>query len=282
MDGIIIINKPIGITSYDCIRHAKRVFKTGKIGHTGTLDPFASGLLVLCVGKATKLVTKLIEADKTYTGTIRFNEFYDTYDITGKLLEKRNDIIDESLLIETSKLFIKKYEQVPPIYSAIKVDGKKLYEYARENKEVEIKKRSVEVYDFKITNRVNEAEYNFETSVSKGTYIRSLIVDIAESMGNIAVLKTLTRTIVDKFKLDDAVDLENLTVDNLISIEELYKYSPKLIVNEYVSKLAKNGIYFDERQIETDEDFLVYNENNELIALYEVVGLNKYKPLIIF
>jgi|SRR5690625_2967934 len=282
MDGIVLINKPIGITTYDVVRRAKKVFKTKKIGHTGTLDPFASGLVILCINKATKLVTNLILSDKTYEGTILFNHFYDTYDFTGKLLEERNEYIDLDEVKTASKSFIGKYMQMPPKYSAIRVDGKRLYEYARENKEVKINKREVEIYDFDILDKLNKNEITFKTHVSKGTYIRSLAFDLAKSIDKIATLSSLTRTKIDKYMLKDAYNFDDFTKDSLITIEEIYNNHQKVVLNDYLIKLVKNGIYLDERQIKTDEDFLVYDTNNNLVALYQVIDKFKYKPLIIF
>lgn len=284
MNGIVLINKPKGITTFDLVREARKIFKTKKIGHTGTLDPFASGLVILCIGKATKLSNKLINEDKEYEGTILFNKFYDTYDITGNLVLEKDDSIDLLKLNETTKTFIGSYEQIPPIYSAIKYKGKKLYEYARKNisLDLNLKKRLVNIYEFNIIDKLNDNEYTFKTKVSKGTYIRSLIVDIANKMDKIASVKTLNRTKIGKFSLKDSYNLNELNNDSIISVEEVYKDSPKLIVNDYIKKLVKNGVYLDNRQLETNEDFLVYDENNNLLALYEVIDKNKYKPLIIF
>lgn len=284
MNGIVLINKPKGITTFDLVREARKIFKTKKIGHTGTLDPFASGLVILCIGKATKLSNKLINEDKEYEGTILFNKFYDTYDITGNLVLEKDDSIDLLKLNETTKTFIGSYEQIPPIYSAIKYKGKKLYEYARKNisLDLNLKKRLVNIYEFNIIDKLNDNEYTFKTKVSKGTYIRSLIVDIANKMDKIASVKTLNRTKIGKFSLKDSYNLNELNNDSIISVEEVYKDSPKLIVNDYIKKLVKNGVYLDDRQLETNEDFLVYDENNNLLALYEVIDKNKYKPLIIF
>lgn len=282
MDGIILINKPKGITSYDVIRKAKKIFKTTKIGHTGTLDPFAEGLLILCVGKATKLSNKFLDANKGYEGTIIFNNHYDTYDITGNIINSDDKIITYDDLVNVSKTMIGKYMQMPPIYSAIKIDGKKLYEYARKNIEVTVNPREVEIFELIIKDLNLKNEFIFDTDVSKGTYIRSLAVDIATKLDTYATLKTLKRTKIGDINLNEAVDLEDLNIEHLVTVEEIYQNHPKLILSEYLIKLVKNGVYLDERQITTDEDFLIYDEDNNLIALYEVIETNKYKPLIIF
>lgn len=281
MNGIVLINKPKGITSYDVIRSAKKVFKTTKIGHTGTLDPFAEGLLIICIGSATKLVNKLISSNKEYEGIIVFNNHYDTYDITGQITKTDSKIISPSDLRVVASSFIKTYNQVPPIYSALKKDGKPLYEYARKNIDVKINAREVSIYNLEILEEITKNEFSFKTLVSKGTYIRSLAVDIATSLETYGALKGLKRTKIDNYSLDNAVNLSDLTVSDLVDIKTLYKDSPSVILNDYMIKLVKNGIYLDDRQIETTKDFKVYNEKNELIAIYEVIGENSYKPLIL-
>lgn len=281
MDGIVLINKPKGITSYDVIRAAKKIFKTSKIGHTGTLDPFAEGLVILCVGKATKLVNRLIDANKTYEGTLVFNNHYDTYDVTGEIINSDEKVIELEELRLVSNSFVGSYLQMPPMYSAIKKDGKKLYEYARQNIEVKVDPRLVHIYDLTILDQLNVNEYTFTTNVSKGTYIRSLAVDIAAKLNTYGALKTLRRTKIEKYSLNDAVDLDKLTINDIISIESIFKECENVVLNDYMIALVKNGIYLDERQIITNKDFKVYNENKELIAIYEVVSEKIYRPFII-
>lgn len=281
MDGIVLINKPKGITSYDVIRAAKKIFKTSKIGHTGTLDPFAEGLVILCVGKATKLVNRLIDANKTYEGTLVFNNHYDTYDVTGEIINSDEKVIELEELRLVSNSFVGSYLQMPPMYSAIKKDGKKLYEYARQNIEVKVDPRLVHIYDLTILDQLNVNEYSFTTNVSKGTYIRSLAVDIAAKLNTYGALKTLRRTKIEKYSLNDAVDLDKLTINDIISIESIFKECENVVLNDYMIALVKNGIYLDERQIITNKDFKVYNENKELIAIYEVVSEKIYRPFII-
>ena len=220
LDGIVLINKPKGITSYDVIRVAKKIFKTSKIGHTGTLDPFAEGLVILCIGKATKLVNRLIDANKTYEGVILFNNHYDTYDITGEIIKSDEKEVTLEQLKLVSNDFLGSYLQTPPIYSAIKKDGKKLYEYARKNIDIKIEPRLVHIYSLDILNKLNDNEFSFKTSVSKGTYIRSLAVDIASKLNTFGALKALKRTKIDNYLLSDAVDLENLSINDIKSIED--------------------------------------------------------------
>lgn len=282
MDGILLINKPVGITSFDVVRHAKKVFNTKKIGHTGTLDPFASGLLILCVGKATKLVESFLNSDKTYLATIRFNNHYDTYDVTGTITNTNNKEISKDIFIETLKSFKGEYYQLPPMYSAIKKDGKKLYEYARKGETIEVPKRLVNIIDINYQSEVAPNEFIFETKVSKGTYIRSLAVDIATKLNTYGALSNLVRTEVSNYKLSEATDLNALTVDNLISLEDYFKDEEVIVLNDYMIKLVKNGVYLDERQTDINKNFIVKDEAGNTIAYYVLVDKNSYKPLIIF
>lgn len=280
MDGIILINKPSGITSYDVIRVAKKVFKTKKIGHTGTLDPFASGLLILCIGKATKLANQFIDYDKEYLATIKFNDHYDTYDTTGTILNSDNKLINDDEFSKVLSSFKGSYLQKPPIYSAIKKDGKKLYEYARKNEEVQIDKRLVNIYNIDLLRKVNQNEYIFKTNVSKGTYIRSLAVDIAAELNTYAALSGLIRTKIGAFKIEDSITLNDLSTNDLITLEQYFKDYPKVKLSAYLINLVKNGIYLDERQTTINKDFIVVDENDKMIAYYTVIDDNKYKPVI--
>jgi len=281
VDGIILVNKPKGITSYDVVRSLKKKFKISKIGHTGTLDPFAEGLLIICLGKATKLSNMFLNSKKTYSGIVKFNYHYDTYDITGKLLDYAFKKISLSDLLESQEKFKGEYEQMPPIYSAIKKNGKKLYEYARKNEVVEVEMRKVEIDELKFFETKVENEFNFFTKVSKGTYIRSLMVDIANYLNTFGVTKELKRLKIGDFDLKDAKLIEDITISDIIKIEEIFKNHPKVVLNDYMIKLVQNGIYLDERQIKTNKDFLVFDEKGQLKAIYTPVLNDKFKPLII-
>ncbi|HHW79745.1 MAG TPA: tRNA pseudouridine(55) synthase TruB [Acholeplasmataceae bacterium] len=282
MNGIVLINKPVGITSFDVVITARKVFETKKIGHTGTLDPFASGLLILCVGKATKLVDKFLNANKEYVATIKFGNHYDTFDTTGKIINTDSKDITEAEFIETINTFKGAYLQKAPIYSAIKIDGKKLYEYARKNIEVDTPTRKVFINDINYLTKVSHNIFKFSVDVSKGTYIRSLAVDIADKLNTFAALDALVRTKIANYHLNDSVNLDKLTKDNLITFEMLFKDMPKIELSDYLINLVKNGIYLDERQTTLEEDFIVIDKNNKMIAYYEMIAENQYKPVIIF
>lgn len=281
MNGFFLINKPKGITSHDVVFKLKKKFNLKKVGHTGTLDPFASGLLVLCIGKATKLASLFQDKDKTYEGTILFNNHYDTYDTTGTIVESKDVAIDEQKLnIEVEKM-IKTYQQLPPMYAAIKVGGKKLYEFAREGIEIEREKREVTIYDFKTTSPLKENAVDFYVHVSKGTYVRSIAVDLAEKLNTYGALAELKRTSVGSYHLKDAKTLELVEPEDLISLETYLKSYPSIKLNAYMVNLVKNGIYLDERQTTLNSDFVVLDEENQMVAFYQQVSKNNYKPALI-
>lgn len=280
MDGILLINKPKGITSFDVIRKLKKILNTTKIGHSGTLDPFAEGLLVVLVGRATKLSNMLMSQNKTYEGTLSFGKHYDTYDHTGEILKEDNKVISLSDLESIKGTFLGTYMQTPPIYSAIKKDGKKLYEYARSGIDVKLEQRMVTINSLEF-NSLSENSFKFITNVSSGTYIRSLAVDLASSLNTYGYLASLKRVSSGSFNLRDSYLIEEVNENSLITISDYFKDSPKVVLSDYLIKLVRNGIRLDDRQIVTNEIFKVYDEFNNLVAIYEPVGINEYKPLIV-
>ena len=195
MNGILLIDKPSGLTSRDVVNIVGKSLGTKKIGHTGTLDPLATGVMVLCVGKYTKLVEMLTSYNKTYEASIVLGIKTDTLDITGKVLEEKCSNISLSDILLALKKFEGVYDQEVPIYSAVKINGKKLYEYARENKTIELPKRSVNISKISLISDIkyenNKTLFSIRCNVSKGTYIRSLINDIASSLNTIGVMKEL-------------------------------------------------------------------------------------------
>ena len=282
MDGFLYVDKPVGMTSHDVVAIVKKKLKLDKVGHTGTLDPFASGLMILCVGKATKLAYLFSNCDKTYSGTIKFGTHYDTYDVTGKVLETS----DSPLEIESIKHAVKEmegtYMQLPPMHSAIKKDGRKLYELARLGLDVDREKREVNIQSFELTSNLYDQSIDFVVSVSKGTYIRSLAVDLADKIDHKAALSALRRIKVGRITLNMAHQLDDIEKSHLYVLTDYFKDFPKIALNDYMIRLVKNGVYLDERQIETEKPFIVCNELGEMIAYYEVIEPNKYKPIIVF
>lgn len=282
MDGFLYVDKPIGMTSHDVVAIVKRQLKLDRIGHTGTLDPFASGLLILCVGKATKLAYLFSNQDKDYTGTIAFGIHYDSYDITGNevaRLKAPNSV--ERIAKEVSGM-IGTYMQLPPMHSAIKVGGKKLYELARQGVNVLREKREVTIRDFKLTSPYENDSIDFFASVSKGTYIRSLAVDLGERLNTYAALSSLRRTRIGDVSIEDAVKLHDIKTRDIFTLEHYFKDYPKLILSDYLIHLVRNGVYLDDRQIETDHPFVVFDEMDHMIAYYEPIRKHTYKPILIF
>ena len=239
MDGIIVINKEKNCTSHDVVRRAKKVFNE-KIGHTGTLDPNATGVLPLLVGQGTKISKYLINHDKIYEATLKLGEKKDTADIEGKTIEKQ-EVQEKSLekdnVEKVFKEIIGKQKQIPPIYSAIKVKGKTLYEYARTGQNDEIKAREIEIYDIKLININKEnKEIIFKVKCSKGTYIRTLCENIAEKLESIGYMKELKRVQVGEFSIENSIKIEELE-NNFNNQEFMEKYFIKL--ENYFSNFQK-------------------------------------------
>ena len=281
MDGFLLIDKPIGMTSHDVVFKVKKKLKLKKVGHTGTLDPFASGLLILCLGKATKLANLFSNLDKSYEGTIDFNKHYDTYDTTGHIVEEKNTILTEEEIYDTAKLMVKTYDQLPPMYSAIKIDGKKLYDLARQGLDIERPKRHVVIYKFDILNFKNNKS-DFIAHVSKGTYIRSLAVDFAEKLNTLAALSSLRRLSVGNYHVNSAKTLDNVKIEDVITLDAFFETYKTLELSDYLVRLVKNGVYLDQRQTTIDEPFVVVDKSQNKIAYYEPAKDGKYKPILIF
>ncbi len=284
MDGIILINKEKGCTSHDVVNKVKRIFHA-KVGHTGTLDPNATGLLPILIGKGTKLSFYLINHDKEYEVTLKLGQKTDTADSEGKVIEEQTvDIskLQEENIVNMLNSFVGKQMQTPPMYSAIKVNGKKLYEYARKNIEVDVQPREIEIYSIKL-NKIDKEEnvINFTVECSKGTYIRSLCEDIATKMGTVGYMKELNRTKVGIFNIKDSITIEELENNigsedllqkNVISIEQLfvklYGEKNKIILNEKKLTLFLNGVKLSYSL--QDGMYRIYDENSRFIGIGSV------------
>lgn len=247
MDGVIIINKQKDFTSHDVVNVIRKKLNTKKVGHTGTLDPNATGVLPILVGKATKISKYLIEHDKTYIATIKLGEKTDTGDNEGQVIEEKlvpADLKKEDIN-NVLQSFLGKQKQVPPMYSAIKINGKKLYEYAREGKEVKLEAREIEIYKIQLLEYKN-SKIKFEVECSKGTYIRTLCEDIAKKLGTVGYMEGLQRTKVNNFKIEDSVLLDDITLENveenLIKIEEVFKEKDKIELDNKKLELFLNGV----------------------------------------
>ena len=248
MNGILIVNKSKGYTSHDIVAKVKKI--TGeKVGHTGTLDPLATGVLPLLIGKGTLCSKYLMNHDKTYKVVLKLGIKKSTGDEEGEILQQ--EVVDEKVL-EGKKVktvlesFLGEQEQIPPMYSAIKVNGKKLYEYARKGQEIEIKPRKITIYDIQLLKSDKESnEIQFTVNCSKGTYIRSLCEDIAKKMGTVGYMKELQRTKVGTFAIEQSVLFEDLTKEtieeHIITIENLFKNLEEIKLNERKLQLFLNG-----------------------------------------
>ena len=247
MDGIIVINKEKGYTSHDVVAKLKKKLNISKVGHTGTLDPIATGVLPILIGKGTKFSKYLINHDKIYEAQIELGKKTDTADIEGKIIEEKNvdtEYIKQNLT-NVLEGFIGKQEQIPPMYSAIKKNGKKLYEYARKGEKVEVEPRKIEIYKIKLI-EYKENNIKFIVSCSKGTYIRSLCEDIAEKLNTVGYMKNLKRLQVGEFNIDCAIKIDEVNIENydkyLYTLEDILKESPKLNLSSKKLNLFLNGV----------------------------------------
>ena len=272
MDGVIVVNKPVGITSRDVVNIISKTFNTKKVGHTGTLDPLATGVLVVCTGKATKLVEVLTSKEKEYIAEVTLGIKTDTLDITGNILGEENIKIDASTIDDALKELVGSYEQEVPIYSAVKINGKKLYEYARNGEEINLPKRMVEI---KFLERISDIEYidgktifSIKTTVSKGTYIRSLVSDIAKKLNTIGVMSKLERIKQGTFSIEDAYCLEDIQNGNykLLSIEEALKYVKTVVLDDEMAFKVRNGVAVDNIY---NEEMILFKDNKNVLALYK-------------
>ncbi len=282
MEGIIVVNKPKGITSFDVIRKLKKILKTKKIGHTGTLDPLAIGVMLVCVGKATKLASDLEAKDKIYIADFDIGYATDTYDIEGKKVAENTIEISKENLEQSIKKFIGNIKQIPPMYSAIKIDGNKLYHLARKGIEVERPERNVTIeyinlLDFK------DNKVKIETKVSKGCYIRSLIYDIGQDLGTYATMTALQRKQVGDYSLENSYSLEqiekmifNNDFNFLKTIEEIFSYDKYSLQTEKELTLYKNGNTVKIKENLENKRYRIYFQN-EFVGLANIENNNLLK-----
>ena len=262
MDGVILINKPKDYTSHDIVNITRKKLNIKKVGHTGTLDPNATGVLPILIGTATKISKYLIEHKKEYIATIKLGEKTDTKDSEGTIIEKDLKLkeFDSDYVNKVLNSFTGRQKQIPPMYSSIKVNGKKLYEYARNGETVEVKPRDIEIYKIELISYNKKDEIVFKVECSKGTYIRTLCEDIAAKLETLGYMKELIRTKVDKFDIEDCIELDNLNFENIknniISIEEIFSKKQKIDINDRKLELFLNGIK------------LTYNEKEDIYRIY--------------
>lgn len=281
MNGILLVNKEKNYTSRDIVNKVGKILGTKKIGHTGTLDPLATGVLVLCIGSATKLNEILTSTYKEYEAEITLGLLTDTLDITGNVLKEESVKVNKGQLLEALNKMIGKYIQEVPIYSAVKVNGKKLYEYARNGESVELPKREVDIKKLELVGDIryidNKTVFNIRCLVSKGTYIRALVNDIATNLNTIGVMSKLKRTKQGIFNLEDCYTLDDIENGNykLISVDEVLNEYPRVMVEEREEKLVSNGAIIDNSW--NKDKILFIDKNNILIALYKTYEKDKTK-----
>lgn len=277
MNGILIINKEKGCTSHDIVYKVKKIFNE-KVGHTGTLDPLAEGVLPILIGKGTLCSKYLINHDKKYVVNLALGQKTETADLEGKIIEEKN-IPDKSLtqskIEKVLKSFIGKQQQMPPIYSAIKVNGKKLYEYARKGQNVEIKPRKIEIYDIKLMNiDAQKKQIQFEVFCGKGTYIRSLCEDIAEKLETVGYMESLKRIQVGDFKIEESSKIQELEENKedtkyleskIISVEEIFKNKEKIKLDDKKMQLFLNGVKITQNQ--ENDIYRIYDKNEKFIGI---------------
>jgi tRNA pseudouridine55 synthase len=285
MEGILPLFKPAGMTSHDCVFKLRKLLKTKKVGHTGTLDPDVTGVLPVCVGKATKIAEYITDAGKAYEGEVTLGYSTTTEDASGeKIEEKKVDrTITRSEVEQVLQSFTGEIEQTPPMYSAVKVNGKKLYEYARQGIEVERPTRKVHIYSIELLDDRDVFEgdnvtFKFRVSCSKGTYIRTLAVDIGAKLGYPAHMSSLVRIQSAEFTLDDCFTFEQLesmagqgTINTVLHpLESGISYLPKYRINDTVAEKVKNGALLEIPQQfqEIEGPIVVETEDGMALAIY--------------
>ena len=268
MDALLVVNKPKGLTSRDVVNELNHIFSTKKIGHTGTLDPNATGVLVCLIGKYTKLVNLITSYDKEYIAEIKLGVKTDTDDITGNIIAKENTTLTLDKIEEVFSNFPKTYDQQVPIYSAVKINGKKLYEYAREKIDIALPKRCVNIYSLELL-FFQDNIITFKTKVSKGTYIRSLINDICTNLNTIGTMNNLVRTKQGNFDIKNSYTLEDIKNNNykFLTLKEFLDY-PIIELDDTLIKKISNGAIIPNTFNIQDKVILTYQ--NKDIAIYEV------------
>lgn len=264
MDGIIIINKPKNCTSQDIVRKAKKILNE-KVGHTGTLDPNATGVLPLLIGKGTQISKYIINHDKVYEAVLQLGTKTDTADVEGKIIEEKT-VTERALEKENIEKVLKELtgeqEQIPPMYSAIKINGKKLYEYARKGETIEVKPRTINIYKLELINIDKEKkQIEFRIHCSKGTYIRTVCENVAEKLETVGYMKELKRTQVGEFKIEDSISIEELEEKKeCITIEKYFKNYKNINLDSKRLQLFLNGVKLT-WQVE-DGIYKIYNNGN--------------------
>ena len=271
MDGILLIDKKKGKTSRDVVNDVVKLLNTKKVGHTGTLDPIATGVLVICVGRATKLVNLLTAQDKEYIASVTLGTLTDTLDSDGNIIKEENVSLSDEEIINAISSMKGSYLQEVPSYSAVKINGKKLYEYARENIKVELPKRNVTIYEIELISDIERVfgkiNFKFKCKVSKGTYIRSLINDIAKKLNTIGIMTDLVRTKQGKFNIKECIDVSTVNCSSLIPTINILDDILHIRVNDALKKDILNGKIIDDEY--NVDRVLFISEDNKALAIYK-------------
>jgi tRNA pseudouridine synthase B len=274
MDGILLVNKPAGMTSHDVVNRIRKILHTKKVGHCGTLDPDATGVLVLCIGKATKALQFLMSETKVYQATLFLGTATDTYDSSGQIMEEKA-FHGVKNVEETLQSFIGKQQQIPPIYSAIKVHGKKLYEYARNQEHVDIQPRTIMIEKIELISQQDQS-ITFQVKCSKGTYIRSLCVDIGKKLGYPAHMTHLIRLASGEFYLEDCYSLEDIEQGHyqFMSLEDAFQQFEHYYIDD------ENIVYHGKKiKSDIDHQVVVCNQNHKVLAVYGPDGEGYLKSI---
>ena len=266
INGVLVVNKEKGMTSRDVVNEICKIFNTKKVGHTGTLDPLAEGVLVVTIGNATKISELLTAEYKEYIAGAILGIKTDTYDIEGKVIDNKG-VYDNLNIEKTISSYKQTYMQEVPIYSAVKVKGKKLYEYARNNEKVKLPKKKVTIKEIKLLS-TDRCEFMFKANVSKGCYIRSLINDIGESLNTYATMTKLIRTKLGKFNIEDAYTLDDIRNGNykIYSIDEALDY-PVIEVEDDLYKKISNGVKIENKY--NIKDKVIFKYKDKILGIYE-------------
>ncbi len=279
MHGWLNINKEPNMTSFDVIREVRKKFKIKKVGHAGTLDPFATGVLPIAIGNATKLIEYLVAKDKTYVFTVEFGKTTDTLDIDGKITDSTERVPANEECRSVINNFIGTLTQIPPKYSAIKINGKRAYDLARDNQEFEIKPRNVSVHSLELLDFDEEKSHaTYRVKCSKGTYIRSLARDIAESMQTLGFVIRLIREEVGSFLIDNSIKLNELSSEKVLSIEDVLDDIPVVDIDRANASKVSNGQNIKIFGDDETHDLVFIKNNNELISIGSSQN-GVYKPL---
>ena len=274
MDGVLLVHKPAGMTSHDVVNRIRKIFHTKKVGHCGTLDPEATGVLVLCIGKATKVLQFLMSETKEYQATLVLGQATDTYDASGQVVAQK-PFQGVSHVDAVLQSFVGSQEQLPPMYSAIKVNGKKLYEYARNHEKVEVQPRSIVIHHIELLDQ-HDQFITFRVQCSKGTYIRSLCVDIGKKLGYPAHMQKLIRLASGHFRLENCFSLEDIEQGHyhMLTLEEAFQHFEHYVVEDaqivYHGKKIKSDI---------DHQVVVCNQEGQVLAVYGPDGTGYLKSI---